>query len=75
LLAETEKPEESRTLMKYNSIMDNNYLEISESELTTINGGGIIPSLVAGLIIAGIVQIISDWDNFKNGIAGRRETK
>jgi len=61
--------------MKYNSIMDNNYLEISESELTTINGGGIIPSLVAGLIIAGIVQIISDWDNFKNGIAGRREIK
>jgi bacteriocin-like protein len=55
--------------------MENRLVELSEHELAEINGGGIVPSLLAGLIIAGVVQIISDWDNFKNGIAGRREIK
>jgi hypothetical protein len=55
--------------------MENNLTEISKTEACRINGGGIIPSLAAGLIIAGFVEIIRDWDNFKNGLAGRRETK
>jgi len=55
--------------------MDNKLVEINEAEMAKISGGSILPSLVAGLIIAGIVQIIGDWDNFKNGIAGRREIK
>jgi hypothetical protein len=55
--------------------MENELVELSVPELSDITGGSIIPSLLAGLIIAGAVQIISDWDNFKNGIAGRRETK
>jgi len=55
--------------------MENKLIEISKSELAMINGGGFWPALGAGLIIAGVVQIISDWDNFKNGVAGRREIK
>jgi hypothetical protein len=55
--------------------MESNLTEISISESAGINGGGIIPTLIAGLIIAGGAQIISDWDNFKNGLAGRREVK
>jgi hypothetical protein len=55
--------------------MENKLIEISEPELAEITGGGVIPSLLAGLFIAGVVQIIGDWDNFKNGIAGRREVK
>lgn len=55
--------------------MDNKLVEIKEPELMMINGGGILPSLIAGLIIAGAVEIINDWDNFKNGLAGRREVK
>ena len=50
-------------------------MEISESEAIAINGGGLLPSVLAGIAIAGFVEIIRDWDNFKNGIAGRRETK
>ena len=57
------------------AVMDNKLVEINEAEMAKISGGSILPSLVAGLIIAGIVQIIGDWDNFKNGIAGRREIK
>jgi hypothetical protein len=55
--------------------MNNKPVELNQTELATINGGGILPSLFTGLVIAGIVEIISDWDNFKNGIAGRREVK
>lgn len=55
--------------------MESNVKEISKTEARGINGGSIIPSLAAGLIIAGFVEIIRDWDNFKNGLAGRLETK
>ena len=55
--------------------MENKLTEISRAESAVINGGGIIPALVAGLIIAGAAEIIRDWDNFKNGLAGRREMK
>jgi len=55
--------------------MESHLTEISTSESAGIYGGGIIPTLIAGLIIAGAAQIIGDWDNFKNGLAGRRETK
>jgi len=55
--------------------MENQFTEISSSEAAAINGGGILPSLVAGLVIAAFVEIIGDWDNFKNGLAGRREAR
>ncbi|MCP4312627.1 MAG: hypothetical protein GY790_15300 [Bacteroidetes bacterium] len=53
------------------------FSEISQSEQQEINGGLI--SIVAALIVvavgAGIAEIISDWDNFKNGLCGRAEEK
>jgi hypothetical protein len=36
--------------------------------------GGILPILV-GAGIAALAEIISDWDNFKNGLMGRPEEK
>ena len=55
--------------------MSNYYVELSESELKQIEGGSIIGGLAIGLAIAAFVQIIGDWDNFKNGFAGRLEEK
>lgn len=37
--------------------------------------GGIWAAILAGLLIAGGVQILGDWDNFKAGLAGRAEIK
>lgn len=55
--------------------MSNNYVELSESELRQIEGGSIIGPLFAGLIITAVAKILDDWDNFKNGVAGRPEQK
>ena len=55
--------------------MSNYYVELTESELRQIEGGSIIGPLIAGLIITAVAQIVSDWDNFKNGLAGRPEVK
>ena len=55
--------------------MSNNYVELSTSELRQIEGGSIMGPLLAGLIIACAAKIIDDWDNFKNGLAGRPEQK
>jgi bacteriocin-like protein len=51
--------------------MSNYYVELSESELRQIEGG----SILGGLAIAAFAQIVGDWDNFKNGLAGRPEVK
>jgi hypothetical protein len=53
--------------------MSNNYVELSQSELRQVEGGSIIGPLIAGLIITAVAQIVGDWDNFKNGLAGRPE--
>jgi hypothetical protein len=55
--------------------MRNNYVELSESELRQIEGGSIVGGFLAGLALATFVQIIGDWDNFKNGLAGLPEVK
>jgi bacteriocin-like protein len=55
--------------------MSNNYVELSESELRQIEGGSFIGTLAAGLIITTFAAIVGDWDNFKNGLAGRPEQK
>jgi hypothetical protein len=55
--------------------MSNNYLELNESELRLIEGGSILGGLAIGLAIAAFAQIVGDWDNFKNGLAGRPEVK
>lgn len=53
--------------------MSNYYVELSESELRQIDGGSFLGALAAGVAITAWAQIVSDWDNFKNGLAGRRE--
>jgi hypothetical protein len=55
--------------------MSNYYVDLSESELRQIEGGSFIGALAAGVLITAWAQIVSDWDNFKNGLAGRREVK
>jgi lactobin A/cerein 7B family class IIb bacteriocin len=55
--------------------MSNYYVELNESELRQIEGGSILGGLAIGLAIAAFAQIIGDWDNFKNGLAGRPEVK
>jgi bacteriocin-like protein len=54
--------------------MSNYYVELSESELRQIEGGSFWVALGIGVAITAWSQIVSDWDNFKNGLAGRRET-
>ncbi len=55
--------------------MGNNYVELNESELKQIEGGSILGGLAIGLAITVFAQIVGDWDNFKNGLAGRPEVK
>jgi hypothetical protein len=47
--------------------------EIPEQDLSKINGG--IYNILAGILVAVVAEVISDWDNFKNGLMGRPENK
>ena len=46
------------------------FTPVPETELQEINGGN--PFLVAIAVVC-VAQIILDWDNFKNGLAGNPE--
>jgi len=50
-----------------------NFQEIPENQQHGINGG--IWSLVAALAIIVVEEVVSDWDNFKNGLTGEPEEK
>ena len=54
-----------------NELTIENFNEISVREQQDINGG-VWPFVISVAIIA-IGEIIEDWDNFKNGLAGRPE--
>jgi bacteriocin-like protein len=71
----TEKPEQSRVNPNQQTVMSNYYVQLSESELQQIEGGSILGGLAIGLLITAFAQIVGDWDNFKNGLAGRPEEK
>ena len=50
------------------------FREIPENQLSEIcGGGGFVAMLAAAAIGSAIKQIVEDWDNFKNGLAGRPE--
>ncbi len=50
-----------------------NFNEIPEQELQGINGGYL--RFVFTIISAAVLEIIEDWDNFKNGLTGQPEEK
>lgn len=58
--------------MKHRLIAEN-FREIPAEEQLELNGGAF--PLIAALAVAVIEQVISDWDNFKNGLLGRPEEK
>jgi len=47
--------------------------EISQSDQKEINGG--LWPVLGCLIVAAATEIMSDWDNFKNGLKGLPEQK
>jgi len=46
--------------------------ELDKDELSGI-AGGVIWFIIGGLIVAVAKEVISDWDNFKAGLAGQPE--
>jgi len=50
------------------------FREIPVTEQQKLNGG-FWPALLVGIGIAAVAEIISDWDNFKNGLTGKPEEK
>jgi lactobin A/cerein 7B family class IIb bacteriocin len=54
----------------------NGLIELNNEELKKISGGfGFLVAVAIGLSIAAGAEIFNDWDNFKNGLAGRKESK
>lgn len=47
--------------------------ELDTDLLRNINGGGFLAIIAGGIIIAAAAEIISDWDNFKNGLQDKPE--
>ncbi len=50
------------------------YRELNKDELSGIYGG-VIWYLIAGVVVAVVNEIVSDWDNFKAGLRGQPEIK
>jgi hypothetical protein len=50
------------------------YRELDQKELTGIYGG-FFWYIAGGIIIAITREVISDWDNFKAGLAGQPEIR
>ena len=51
-----------------------NVKELSLTEQTDVNGGFFgLDDLIIGLIIVAATAVVSDWDNFKRGLAGKPE--
>ena len=48
------------------------FLPLNREEMHETHGG-ILGAILAGLAIAAGTAIIGDWDNFKAGLAGRKE--
>ena len=45
---------------------------LTKEESVEIAGGiGFLASVAAGAIIAGVAEVISDWDNFERGLTGQ----
>lgn len=47
---------------------------LTSSEIGEIEGGVFgLDDLLIGIAVGAAIQIMSDWDNFKNGLAGAPE--
>lgn len=61
-------------MLKMNSeLLIENFNEIPPEEQEGIHGG--IWSLVGSLVTIVVKEVVSDWDNFKNGLTGKPEEK
>ncbi|MFH0756274.1 MAG: hypothetical protein V2B15_03195 [Bacteroidota bacterium] len=56
-----------------NEMNTGNFRVIPLAEQQEINGGAVPFFILIG--VAAVTQIITDWDNFKNGLMGRPEVK
>ncbi len=45
--------------------------EMNAKEIREVDGGDFGFTLLAGLIITAAVEIIGDWEHFKDGLLGR----
>ena len=62
--------------MNFENLKTNGLVEMSSSELEETNGGMLwYVAIAVGVAIASATEIISDWDNFKNGLTGSPEVK
>ena len=48
--------------------------ELDKDELSGTYGG-VIWYIVGGIVVAVVKEVISDWDNFKAGLAGQPEIR
>ena len=59
--------------MKTTEHPDLYFTPVDQAECTTIRGGSLLALVGTALLTAAIYEIISDWDNFKAGLAGKPE--
>ncbi|MFL1894537.1 hypothetical protein ACJRPK_02470 [Aquimarina sp. 2-A2] len=48
-------------------------LELNSQDQTVTFGGDLGATVAAGLIIAAAVEIMGDWEHFKDGLFGRAQ--
>lgn len=49
-----------------------NLQELTINEMKETHGGlGFLATVAAGIIIGAAIEIMSDWENFENGLSGR----
>ncbi|MBL7111295.1 MAG: hypothetical protein ISS19_05075 [Bacteroidales bacterium] len=55
--------------------LQNGLVPLTQNELVEIDGGSVLGTIIAAIVIASCSEIISDWDNFKAGLFGKAEYK
>ena len=62
-------------MLKMNSeLLIENFHEIPPEEQEAYHGGIIWPFVISLALIV-VEEVVSDWDNFKNGLTGQPEEK
>ena len=61
--------------MKKTLMMPAGFTPLSRNEECSTRGGAILGLILVAAAAAAVTEIITDWDNFKNGLMGRPEEK